>query len=250
MNTPITFHSIHQPSVVDQIIETIKSALMTGELSPGQRLPSETEMARQLGVGRSAIREALKILQAMGVLTARRGDGTYIAEEPSEKLLNPLSFAIILGTEVSSELVELRVMIEIGYCELASSQATDADWKHIEAAAKALENSFTADDKDHETLARLDLEFHYAILEATHNPLVQKIGRTVEELFFISIRDNFRESEHVKRAIEAHEQIVAALHSHDLTKIRSAIVDSLNNTPWRDEVKTLRRIHISGIGAD
>ena len=122
-SNPIVFQSIQQPTVVDQIIETIKSALINGDLVPGQKLPSEPELARQLGVGRSAVREALKVLQAIGVVVSVRGSGTYIAEEPSERLLNPLSFAIMLGTDVSSELIELRVMIQIGYCELASQSS-------------------------------------------------------------------------------------------------------------------------------
>jgi len=245
-SNPIVFQSIQQPTVVDQIIETIKDALISGDLVPGQQLPSEPELARQLGVGRSAVREALKVLQAIGVLVSIRGSGTYIAEEPSERLLNPLSFAIMLGTDVSSELIELRVMIQIGYCELAASQATDSDWQAIEHAAQAIERLFEQENADHEELARLDLKFHYAILEATHNPLVQKIGRTVEELFFQSIRDTFKERKNVEQAIKAHRDIISALHSQDLTQIRAAIVNSLNNTPWKDEVKTLRRIHVNG----
>ncbi len=243
---PVQFQSLQQPSVVDQITNTIRNALIKGELKPGQKLPSEPELARQLGVGRSAVREALKVLQAIGVVKSRRGSGTYIAEEPSDRLLNPLSFAILLGTNVSSELIELRVMIEIGYCELAASQATAEDMLHIEHAAHALEAALKY--ANHEELAQLDLNFHYAILDSTHNPLVQKIGRTVEELFFKSISDNFHEPEHVKQAIAAHYNIIDALHSKDLYQIRSAIVDSLNNTPWKDQVKTLRQIHLNGNG--
>ncbi len=217
---------------------------MRGELSPGQKLPSEPELARQLGVGRSAVREALKVLQAIGVVESRRGSGTFIVEEPSDRMLNPLSFAILLGTNVSSELIELRVMIEIGYCELAASQATSDDMDRIEAAAMKLESALSY--ANHEELARLDLNFHYAILEATHNPLVQKIGRAVEELFFNSISNNFREGENVKQAVAAHKDIIDALQSKDLHQIRTAIVDSLNNTPWKDQVRTLRKIHLNG----
>jgi len=136
-------------------------------------------------------------------------------------------------------------MIQIGYCELAASRADDADWASIDEAALALEKAFD-NHADHTDLASLDLEFHYAILEATHNPLVRKIGRTVEELFFSSIRENFRQRNHVKQAIDAHRNILAALRSQKLDDIRSAIVDSLNNTPWRDHVKRLQRIHING----
>lgn len=231
----LTLKPIHQPSVVEQIIESIKDALIRGELRPGQRLPSELELSRQLGVGRSAVREALKVMQALGVVDIRHGNGTYVVEGASPTMLSPLVFAVMLESGMSDELFELRVMNEIGYCELAAKNAQDEDWVQIEAAAKALEDYIASGKRDLDTLIHLDLNFHYTVLEATHNPLVIKIGRTVEELFFVPIRDTYlARHDNVDWAMQSHRNIIAALRDGRPTEIRKAIESSLQI--WREEV--------------
>ena len=135
------FQSIHQPSVVEQIIETFKEYILRGELRPGQRLPSELELTQQLGVGRSAVREAMKVLEALGVVNIRQGDGTYIADKPSPKLLNPLMFAIMLEAGMAIEFYELRLSTQIGYCELAAQKANENDWVKLKQPQKSWKTS-------------------------------------------------------------------------------------------------------------
>lgn len=226
------FQSIHQPSVVEQIIETFKEYILRGELRPGQRLPSELDLCQQLGVGRSAVREAMKVLEAMGVVVIRQGDGTYVADKPSSKILNPLMFAIMLESNSSREFYELRYTTQVGYCELAAQKATKDDWALIERTAAELEQYVERPDHDHKTLCDLDLTFHVAILNATHNPLVIKIGRTVEELFFNSIYTSMSGSGNI---VKHHQIIIAALRDGDPLHIRRAVAISLDY--WREEVE-------------
>lgn len=233
------FQNIQQRSVVDTIIETFKQALISGELKPGQRLPSEAELVKQFGVGRSAIREAMKILQALGVVRIQQGNGTYIVDEPSPTMLNPLIFAMLLETGMSSNLVELRRLMEIGYCELAAQHATEADWDTIEAAALAHADYARQPDPDIEHLARLDLEFHRAILNASHNALVIQLGHAIEELFFAAMRNTYLAiTDNFEQSIRFHREIIDAIRAADPTQIHQAIEDSL--IYWREEVKKLR----------
>ena len=74
------------------------------------------------------------MLEALGVVDIKRGDGTYIVDRPSPALLSPLVFAIMLEAGMGSELLELRVIIEVGYCQLAAEKATPEDWQKIEVA--------------------------------------------------------------------------------------------------------------------
>ena len=226
------FRSIHQPSVVEQIIESVKQAIMRGELRRGQRLPSELELSQQLGVGRSAVREAMKILEAMGVVVIQQGSGTFIADKPSSKLLNPLMFAIMLEAGMALEFYELRYTTQVGYCELAAEKATDEDWERIEAARKYLEGYVKRPEIDPQTLCDLDLAFHAAILEATHNPLIMKIGLTVEELFFNSIYTSMSGSGNI---VKHHQILVEALRDGSPATIRAAVATSLDY--WRVEVE-------------
>jgi GntR family transcriptional repressor for pyruvate dehydrogenase complex len=232
------FQSIQQRSVVDTIIETFKQALIAGELKAGQKLPSEAELVQQFGVGRSAIREAMKVLQALGVIRIQQGNGTYIVDKPSPMMLSPLVFAVMLESGMSNELVELRSLMEIGYCELAARNATDDDWGRIEAAAQAHADYASQPDPDIERLARLDLEFHRSILDASHNALVIRLGHAIEDLFFASMRKAYiAVAENREKSVRFHQEIISAIHANDPVKIHRAIETSL--IYWREQVKKL-----------
>ena len=232
------FRSVRQASVVDQIIENFKNALIQGELKPGQRLPSEAELCEQFGVGRSAIRESMKILQALGIVNIQQGNGTYIVDEPAPSMLNPLIFAIMLQAGMSTDLVELRRLMEIGYCELAAHHATDEDWARIEATAEAHANHAKLSEVDVEELTRLDLEFHRSILDASHNTLVISLGHTIEELFFAGIRNTYiAVADNVEKSVRFHREIINAIRANDPMKIHAAVEGSL--VYWREEVRKL-----------
>jgi GntR family transcriptional repressor for pyruvate dehydrogenase complex len=221
------FPKIKRAGVADEIIAMIKEAMMSDELHPGDRLPTETELAEQLGISRNAVREAMKMLSALGVIDIRRGDGTYITEEPSSRVLNPLVFAILMKTKTSKELVELRTMTEIGYCQLAAENATDSDMALIEKAKEAWEAYAQGPQPDIEQLAKLDLGFHYAILDATHNSLVITMGQLVEELYSSSIRDALSNKTVLEWAFKGHQRILDAIRTRDPETVRQAVLYSL-----------------------
>ena len=141
-------------------------------------------------------------------------------------------FAIMLEAGMALEFYELRYTTQVGYCELAAQKATARDWEHIRAAAKAIEDYAQQADSDHQTLCDLDLDFHFAILNATHSPLIIKIGRTVEELFFNSIYTSMSGSGNIVRH---HEILMEALENGDPTVIRDAVATSL--AYWKEEVE-------------
>jgi GntR family transcriptional repressor for pyruvate dehydrogenase complex len=228
------FPRIKRAGVAEEIIAMIKQAMMRDELGPGDRLPTETELAEQLGIGRNAVREAMKMLSALGVIDIRRGDGTYIAEEPSSRVLHPLVFAMLMKTKTTKELVELRTMTEIGYCQLAAENATDNDISLIEKAKKAWEMYAQGPQPDIEQLAQLDLDFHYAILGATHNSLVFTMGQLVEELYFSSIRDALSKKSVLEWGFKGHQRILDAIQTRDPETVRQAVLYSL--TYWGSEL--------------
>jgi len=226
-----TFQTIKRPNVVEDVIETFKQGIISGDLQPGQRLPSEVELVEQFGIGRGTLREAMKKLEALGVINIQRGDGTYIVDKPSPTLLNPLIFAIMLEAGQGIELLELRELIEVGYCQLAAQKATAEDWKRIEDAQRAFEEYVRSPQQDVDQLTLLDLGFHFALIEATHNPLVITIAQTVEELFFASIRTALSQLENLNLPIEGHQGIMRGLRTGNPETIRQSVVNSLAH--WR-----------------
>lgn len=220
-------------SLVDEIIDAFKRDIIASRMRPGQRVPSEFDLAERFQVSRGAVREAMKTLQAIGVVTIRRGNGTYIVERPSESLLNPLVFAVLLEAARPAELVELRLLFEVGYCQLVAGAVTPDDWVVIEAAQQRFEALAAIPDSDVEMLTRLDLEFHYCLLDATHNPLVRKIGRSVEELYHNTIRITHLTDRGRDTGVVGHRQIMAAIRGADPETIRAEVRQALSY--WASE---------------
>lgn len=165
------FSSIRQPSnlrtsLVDNLIVQIES----GDLAPGQRLPTEQAIMDATGVSRTVVREALATLRAKGLITTRQGLGAFVAENPS-----PPSFSV-MPTSLESidevlRILELRVGIEAEAAGLAARRRTDEDLERMEEKLKALDAAI----RNGSAGADEDFAFHRAILVATHNPYYARL---------------------------------------------------------------------------
>lgn len=208
-----------------RVMDEIRKAMLNGDLKPGDRLPTETELSESLGVGKSSVREAVKMLEVLGVLDTRQGDGTYLASRQKEQHVNPLVYQLILLQGGEDSIFELRAMFEPAYSLLALHNATEADIRKLEQAhadfrEKVSHGTQQADD---------DLAFHRAMLEATHNPYVVRIGETILQLFSATIA---RSMKHIpERAVQDHEAILQAFLKKDATTMQHAIHESFAG--WR-----------------
>lgn len=223
----MTFKTIKRPSVVEEIIDSFKEKLISGELKPGDKLPSEAQLMEQLGIGRTALREAVKMLSALGVIDVRQGDGSYIMKGASSATMSPLVFAVLLESGMTRELLELRTLLETGYCQLAGEKATIEDMRLIEESANNFEEKVKMDGRDVDDLTKADLKFHFTILNATHSPMVIKISGAVEELFFGSIRNTISQIEGREWGVEGHRNILSAIRANDPGQILAAVKMSL-----------------------
>lgn len=152
-------------SVTDAAIEKIRGLIINGELSPGDRLPSEQDLATMLGISRSSLREAVKALSQAKVLVVRRGDGTYITSLSPELLLSGLSFAVdLMQDQTLHEVFEVRRLLEPAATALAATRISDAQ---IEKLRRSLEHMRETDDP--EEMVRRDVEFHAEVVRASGN---------------------------------------------------------------------------------
>lgn len=224
LNKPIL-----QNSVVEEVIGRITDSLIVGELKTGDRLPSEMELCRSLGVGRNSIREAIKTLTAFGVIEVKRGDGTYVSDSVPPAIFDSLLYGIILQRETPYELFELRKMYEAAAVEMAAVKAMPED---IERCRKAVDNQerLYGNGLDEESLLEADLAFHYAVLEACHNSLIERIGKTIFKLFAGSIKKALKAD--VKISIARHRQILAVIENHHPDQAKSVVENSLEK--WRE----------------
>ncbi|MEM7333330.1 MAG: FadR/GntR family transcriptional regulator [Chloroflexota bacterium] len=224
-----------RPNAVNDVITAIQQALIRGDLQAGQRLPSEKKLGEQLGVGRGTIREALKMLGAMGVVESRQGDGTFICDQISPSVINPLLFAVLIEAKNISKLYEFRRMIDVGYSELAAEKATEQDFDHIEQVIQEMEDYWQNGGRDTEELVNLDFKFHQAIMEATGNPLVITVGKMLKLMFQDTLRSSVSADDGIAWTVEQHRRTLAALRSRDLAQVRTAITYGLEGSRKRKE---------------
>jgi len=172
---------IDNTSIVQQVIDRLTYAMIYKELRPGDKLPTEMELAASFGVGRNSIREAIKILVSFGVLDIRRPEGTFVANGFSDKMINPLLYGIILDQSDSLDsLKELREWIDFGILELATEKAAPEDLFQLEEQLNKLLEEI--DSGDAEKVFVADDNFHEAISIAAHNSLLGQIAKLVRTL--------------------------------------------------------------------
>ncbi len=216
---------LEKGSVVRLVLERIKEAMLNGELVRGDYLPSESELVRSLGVGKTSVREAIKMLEAMGIVEVRQGHGTIIREQAGNESLGPLIFQLILQQATNEDLLELRRLFEPAYTVLAMQKATDADIDGLRAqvaefAARIKDGTQTSDD---------DLAFHCAVLKCTRNPFVIQIGTTIHQLFKNSISRSMLTIADV--ALRDHSAILEAFSARDPEALQAAVLRSFEG--WR-----------------
>jgi GntR family transcriptional repressor for pyruvate dehydrogenase complex len=215
-------------SVVSLAIARIHDALLHKALRPGDFLPSETELTKTLGIGKSSVREAVKMLQAMGVVEVRRGQGTIVRRQPGPDYISPLVFQLIMEAGYPDDLIDLRLMFEPAYAVMAMERATGGDHERIRGAMERLERAVASGTP----AAEDDIAFHLAILKATKNPLVIRIGETIFQLFKPSISVSMQ---HIaRRAVEDHRRIFEAFRSGDAAQLRAAVLKSYDG--WKESL--------------
>jgi len=216
-----------EQSIVQKIIAEIKNELMRGALKAGDKLPSEVELARRFTVSRTAVREAIKMLVALGVVQIKRGNGTYITTDVSSPIIDSLIFDLLLSRGAPRELFELRESLEIGILKIVLENATEEDICKMEKAVERLEEDSLKRETDGEILANHDLEFHHAFADATHNSLITKIAWTVWELFRPSIKESTEYDPN--HAVQDHRMILDTIKKKDLEKLRDAMEAQLSD---------------------
>ncbi len=210
-------------SVVYSIIGEIKRSLIEGDLKLGDKLPAETNLAERFGVSRNVVREAIKMLVAMGIVEIQRGDGTYIKKSISSNILDPLILNLVLSKGNPRKLLELREMVELGTLYSVIRNVRTEDIVKMEEANRLLEMESKKEQPDAKVLVDRDLGFHYALINASHNELIQEIAKAILEMFSPLIRESLVRMG-LKQAIKDHKKIVEAIIERNWKKANDVLL--------------------------
>ncbi len=212
-------------TIPDQVAGQLRSLISSGEYKPGDRIPSERDLAARLRVGRPAIREALRELKAQGFLVTGRGaQGTTVANIPSPSFIAPLSPLLGRGAERIIELMEIRSAVEIEAAGLAARRATLEDLHRMSILLTAPGDVLSPED---------DVSFHAAIAEATHNPLfarvIQEPVDMLHEHMAAIFAAYYKEPGGAIALQQQHDAIRRAINSGDELKARRAMRQHLDH---------------------
>ena len=196
------FKQIKIRHVAEEVFDQIKSAIETGKLRPGEKLPAERELMSQLGVSRVPIREALKLLANMGLIETRQGGGSYVRSLLSDRLCDPLGAIIGDSAEKLFELIEVRKEIETWSASYAAQEATPEDMMTMGRIIEEMKGHLERTGK---VPVALDIEFHLAIAQSSSNTIRAHLFHTIQSIF----SDYFRLT---IEAICAHEQVQRFLY--------------------------------------
>ncbi len=173
------YEQIEPIRLYEIVVERLQELVIGGQLKVGDRLPSELDLARQFGVSRTAIREAIGSLVEQGIVVVRPGSGTYVSRADGRPLQRTLSWlARVQGEAGDSYLAELRQLLEPGVCALAAERATE---EQISEMRSALDAAHRARSQPEEFI-NADLRFHRLLAEASQNPLVGALLDSIGDL--------------------------------------------------------------------
>ncbi len=231
---------VNNTSVVQQVIDSLTEAMMNKHLRPGDKIPTETELAESLGVGRNSVREAVKILVYLGVLEIRRAEGTFVCEGFSESMIDPMIYGIILNKADSYEnLMELRELMEVGVMQLAIQKAEQKELDLLKERLDYMKEMINKGASHVEDIFWADNAFHDTISYMGKNPLVEKINQVVRTLTHAMRLESVREMIESGRGDElyaAHDEIYQILSGKKTEDLHRAVKNTyFTNVGLREE---------------
>jgi GntR family transcriptional regulator, transcriptional repressor for pyruvate dehydrogenase complex len=224
------FQPIRPKRVSEEIVQQIKDLIARGSLAPGERFPPEREMALQLNVSRPTLREAIQVLEHLGLVRSVHGDGTYVLDVGEQCLRDPLHSLILESDHRIVELAEFRTAIESWAVGLAAGRIQPKDVSLLKEILEEMEEGLNAGRSIH----HLDAEFHLTIARASQNGIYFHVANTIFYLFaevtrlsheriFVSRRDQ-------EGLLEEHRGIFGALQRGDSSGARRLMNQHLRST--------------------
>src|ERR1700733_5395247 len=204
----------------EQIVQQIEESVLKGTLKPGDQLPAERELAQQLGVSRTAVREAVKTLREKGLVEAYSGRGTFITDGTSQAARQSFDLMVKIGQqEGSPHLAELRLILEPGIAAIAAERVKDEDLISLREAVAVMDRS----QKDPAAYIEADLDFHLALAEAVANPLILSLIDSIVGLLREQRIKIFNVEGGPQRGQFHHKRILEAIERRDPEMARSAM---------------------------
>jgi len=220
------FKPIKPLSIIDEVSYQMKKLILDGTLRPGDLFPTEAELAEQLKVSRTVVRESKKSLTGMGLLEVK-GKRTYVGSDIFNTALDLLSFGYQLEKGTLDELIEARRVIENETAALAAKRASDEMIAKLNSYLEKQKEVIGLEDKS--IFAENDLEWHSTIAEASQNRILAKMVLTIRNMLGVLIAMTLEIPRSDEEAYQAHLEVTKAIAEHNPEKARAAMNEHLHH---------------------
>lgn len=224
------YKKIKAKKIYEEVAESLHEMIRTGVLQPGDRIDSVQKLSENFQVSRSAVREALSALKAMGLVDIKQGEGTFVKSFDANQMVFPLSTAILMNKEDISNLLEVRKIIEVGTVTSAARNRTQEDLTKMREILEEMKGS----PLNEELGEKVDFEFHTSISIASHNPLLSIFLDQVSGLMFETMKETRRiwlysKNTTREKLFYEHMKIYEAIEQQDEDKSKHAMLCHLEN---------------------
>ena len=221
--------SLSSGSAVSAVAKRLLEIFTNGSIEPGTRLPPERQLATTLGVGRSAVREALAALEILGIVDVRPGSGTYLRGAVSELLPQTLSWGLMLGEPRTLELIEVRGALEIYAARLAATRISDEALARLGDRVEEMRASID----NLKAFVEADLQFHLELAQSIDNTVLLDLLQSIRSLLRVWVDRAVQQPEQALIAIEEHAAVYAAIATRDPDAAASAMAAHMNTAGRR-----------------
>ncbi|NHM28790.1 FadR family transcriptional regulator [Desulfofundulus sp. TPOSR] len=212
-----------------RIVAQIRSLVAEGKLKPGDRLPPERELAQLMNVSRTSVREAIQILATMGMVTIKKGQGIFIAQNDATSLMNTLGELLVVKKDEIKDLLEVRKVLETQAVSLAVERASDEELLTLREIVEDALARITTNEVDPAYAREHDARFHGAIFSFTRNHVLIAI---VSSLYHVYDRMRSRTTTIPGRAIQSikdHQRIMEAISRRDKDAAVQAMLEHIQS---------------------
>ena len=223
--TNSSLQNLNKKSVKDQVFDQLMNQIVEGVWKPGDKIPSENELASIFGVSRISVREAIQKLKAMELIETHRGKGSFVKAFTTSSYLQTLTPMLLLSKADILYVIEYRRILEIGIIDLFMKRQAPDDIQVLKDLLVKMEKY----KKDLLKYTTYDLEFHFKLYEMTKNPIIMKISNMISDILSSAMKGAVTEHG-AEEGIEFHSRIVAAIEDNNsavLKKITNELFDKI-----------------------
>jgi GntR family transcriptional regulator, transcriptional repressor for pyruvate dehydrogenase complex len=207
----VKIEPIRKTRLAEEIADRIRVLILDGTFPTGRPMPGERILAERFGVSRGSIRDAMRMLETIGLLDARHGQGTFPRELDVTRLVAPLASVLTSRHDLQEELLDVRRMFEPAVARAAATRVTDEDLTDLQRILDTQRRKL----KSGRSAIVEDTAFHAAVARATRNRAVMRIMATLNDLLIESRTLTLKQKGRPERSIQGHEAVVAALRRRD-----------------------------------